>query len=883
MKGPSASALSLSALVMAGLILCLLGTEGWATGSPPQRSARRDGDSLRRDSTRRDSLVSADRTKDSAKWSGADTVLTWSTKNATDTVVTYASRDSITYRMREKEMRMFGAARIDYGRVKIDAERITIRWNESTIHAAGIADTSGTDSTKRVGTPVFHEGADTYTGEEMTYNFKTERGIITGGETSIDNGFYRGDRIKRMGEAAYFISDGQYTTCDNPDHKHYYFRASRMKIIPNDLIIAEPIVLYIEDIPLLAAPFVAIPSKSGRQSGILIPTFGELPSRGRFLKGGGYYWAASDYWDLALTGDWYSKGGYQVQAEANYAVRYVLTGNLTAAYGRQTFNIGNPFVPDDDPQQDYRFTLTHNHTLDPVSRLTANLNFQSTSYTSNHSNNINELLNQRIYSQASFSTSWASNRSLSANATRDQDLRQGTSVTVAPDVTFTQSQIFPFRGESSNELSWYELIGFNYTGQFRNQMETKFVTLNTERSKEDFDRQGLRHSVNLLASPKLGYVTISPSFSYEEKWYGHRLEREWDEKDSLVRYREARGFFMTRSFTMGVSASTKLYGTIAPNVAGILGLRHTMMPSISYRFNPDFTAPGWGNRLRYSDGAGTQVVYDPYGGFGEVPGEVFGGSGGPRSQSLGFGINNIIEMKLRPAAGDTSETPRKMQLLGFDVSTSYDFEKDSMKLAPVNLSFRTNIRDLLDISGSARFSPYVFDRDRMVVDYQGKSVRSPGEVNRWLLSEGHGLARMTDFGINLSTSLSSDLFRAAGNHDSSASEYSHVIPWNLGLYYSYSINQSDPDNVYRQSNLSVNLSFSPTPKWKVSARAFYDFIREELSAPEIDITRDLHCWEMAFTWVPIGEYRRFYFVIRLRAPQLKDLKLERQGSDREIP
>jgi len=58
----------------------------------------------------------------------------------------------------------------------------------------------------------------------------------------------------------------------------------------------------------------------------------------------------------------------------------------------------------------------------------------------------------------------------------------------------------------------------------------------------------------------------------------------------------------------------------------------------------------------------------------------------------------------------------------------------------------------------------------------------------------------------------------------------------------------------------------------------YDFVNKDFSAPRIVISRDLHCWVMNFTWNPIGLYRGYQLEIRVKAPQLQDLKLEK--SDR---
>ena len=71
-----------------------------------------------------------------------------------------------------------------------------------------------------------------------------------------------------------------------------------------------------------------------------------------------------------------------------------------------------------------------------------------------------------------------------------------------------------------------------------------------------------------------------------------------------------------------------------------------------------------------------------------------------------------------------------------------------------------------------------------------------------------------------------------------------------------------------------------TEKWRFTSSGSYDFVRKEFAAPSVNIYRDLHCWEMNFTWFPVGFYRGYRVEIRLKAPQLQDLKITKQGSAR---
>jgi hypothetical protein len=838
----------------------------------------------------------------------ADTTITAPAKDGVDTLISYQARDSVVYDLHNKRLHLYGAVKIDYGRTGFTAERVTIDWESSTMHGEGVPDTTAwrRDSVRAareqplVGTPVLRDGGDEYKGREMTYNYRSKQGLIIQGESGGQDNYYLGERIKRKGDDLYYVCNGSFTSCDDPTHKHYRFSSTEMKVIKDDAIVARPVIFSIEDIPLFWLPFAVVPAKNGRSSGILIPVFGNDASRGYNVRNGGYYFTLSDYWDLSLTGDWYSKGGYQVQSRARYALRYAFTGQITASYGRQNYNVGNVGAPDDEYRTDYRFAVQHNQQINPTSSVVVDASFMSDSYYANFSNNLNQLLSSEARSTATYNTRWeGTSRSLSVNAQRVQNLVTGAWQMTLPDVSFNLGQLYPFKRGSDINQPWYMQTGIDYRARgvaaFELRKRTVITGGDTSIVDDRFDRQAIEQNFSLISTPKLGYFTISPNFSFRERWYPHRTLRAFNPADSTVTPVDEFGFFPLHTFSVGVSASTKVYGTFAPGILGIEGLRHTVQPSLSYSFNPDFSKESWGYYQTYIGPGGREVRYDPYSGYGTTPGELSGGVGTGKSQSLGMSLSNIFEMKLRPAAGDTTFTPRKFQLFTLDATTNYNFAADSMRLSPVNLNIRTSIRNFLDLYGSATFSPYTYVQGHTATDASGQPVTIPGmEVNRYMLDDGTGLARLTSLSFNMGTNLSAELLTAGvgGEQDTSrridretmrrideGTAYTFSMPWTITLNYNYSMSRYDPSHETRSSSLRAGFTISPTPNWHVTANAYYDIVRKEIGSPQIVIGRDLHCWEMNFDWIPSGPYRRFDLVIRLKAPQLRDLKLEKHGSD----
>ncbi|HSD64242.1 MAG TPA: putative LPS assembly protein LptD, partial [Ignavibacteriaceae bacterium] len=455
---------------------------------------------------------------------------------------------------------------------------------------------------------------------------------------------------------------------------------------------------------------------------------------------------------------------------------------------------------------------------------------------------------------------------------RRQVLQTGTINEILPSITFTKSQSYPFKGKGIGEQKWYELFGYNYTGQFENDRDKTNDNL--------MIRGGFSHRISAGVSPKIGYFSIAPNVSYQEKWYNKRIVYQTGVSpvtgNDTTFINDERQINFVRTFNMGLTASTKFYGIFPVNSVGVNAVRHTVTPSISYNYNPDFTKPFWGYYDTYIGPNNKVIHYDKF------QREVFGGVPSGESQRLSFSLGNLFEMKTQPDPTDTTSKEKKIQLLNLSAAMSYNFAADSLKLSDLSLQYRTQIGDWFNFFGSSGFTPY---------DYRGTTQR----INKFLVNEGKGLLRLTNFSFSFSTSLSgeklksSEAEKTAAPEDKSQTDQDNVykgmypdkdpdftIPWNIALTYNYSLSKPIPSQKTYFSNLSGSFNFNLTPKWKFSFTGSYDFQRHEFAAPQIQISRDLHCWLMNFTWNPIGTYRGYRFEIRVKAPQLQDLKVTKQ-------
>ncbi len=809
----------------------------------------------------------------------ADTLAVRSDTTATagvDTVVVYSARDSIVYSMRTRFMNLYGEGQTNYQQMALKAERIDVNWDTATLIAAGVQDTVKADSV--VGKPIIRDAGEEYRGDTVAYHFRTRKGRITLGETEIEEGYYTGESIKKVDVNVLYVADGRYTTCDL-EHPHFYFTSPRMKLFVRDKVVVEPVYFYVADVPVFALPFGVFPSRGGRASGIIAPAFGEDGRTGSYLSHLGYYWAISDYVDFATAFDLTTRGGWANRSRFNYGLRYDFTGAFDGEYRRVI--IGESGDPDYRSTDAYDLSLRHNQVIDPSSRIDVNFRFSSGNF-GDYSRSIQDILAQNIFSAASYTKTWdRSNRSLAVSITRDQSLTNGDVREVLPSLSFSQSQIFPFRPRTRSrgynaggevDRPWIEMLGMNYGASFLNQ-RTKISTPLDSLYRNGFyapvtefrkgTSQSLTQNLGFSISPKVGFVTVTPALSFSDSraWQTDRVPFR-DATDSTLGIRDDYRQNIRGNVSTGVSASTRFYGLAQPGVLGVQALRHTVNPTLGLTYH--------------------KQVY---------------GQNMAKYQMLGsFSVANNFEMKYNPA--DTGEA-RKVQLLNLGLGVSYDFARDSLRFSEVGINLRTDIGPLLSISGGASYNLYQFD----------PVART--RVNRFLLSEEGRFGDLTSVSLSLSTSFRGEKKKpenanrdlpqdvldeqkkvegpppAAPPRPSYQTIYDREdadfsIPWNITLSYTFSQSRQNPQFTFRTSSANASLSFNLTDQWQVGTSGSYDFVNKEHFVPSVDVTRDLHCWTMKFAWYPMGVREGYRLELRVKAPQLQDIKVTKQNSQRGI-
>ena len=855
-------------------------------------------DSLHRDSLALDSLgmdsLAADTTKK---------------KEPLDAPVIYEASDSIVF-TKEGYAHLYGEGKVNYQNIELTSAVITMNMDSSTVYATGVTDTAGVET----GSPIFKDGETPYESKIMRYNFKTKKGFINSIVTQQGEGYVTSEEGKKGANDEIYMRHGKYTTCDNHEHPHFYLRLSMAKVRPKKNVVFGPAQLVVEDVPLpIAVPFGFFPFNSSYSSRFIMPTYGDEMNRGFYLRDGGYYFAISDQMDLKVLGEIFTKGSWGLSAASNYNKRYKFSGSFNASY--LVTKTGEKNMPDYSVSKDFRIQWSHRQDAkaNPNSSFSASVNFATSSY---DRSSLSSLYNPQQYSQNTKASSVSYSRNfpeiglnISGAFNITQNTRNSSLSMTLPDVNISLNRIYPFkRKKAAGDERWYEKISLQYTGSITNSISTKdnllFKTPLTQWEN------GMQHKIPVSATFNLfKYINIVPSFNYTERWYLRKVKQSYDASPTSrdhVKRDTINGFNRLYDYNLSLQMNTKLYGMYKPLFmkSKELQIRHVFTPTVSYTYTPDFGKSRYGYYDTYTytdeDGEVRTVEYSPY------EGAVYGYPGKNMSQNISFSIDNNIEMKMK---SDKDTTGYKKISLIDQLGASLSYDVANKKWSDLSMNLRLKFPNNYTFNMNASFATYAYQFDE-----NGNVV--VGDRTEW--SYGR-FGRFQGYSGSFSYTLNNDTFKKLfgkkdenedknkkkkedsedeeedteesenqnNNSNMRKTEKASVdsdgylafkFPWSISLSYSYSIREDRTKNInikkmrYPYSlthSLNVSGNFKIGSRWNMTYSTGYDFTSKEMSMTTLNITRDLHCFNMSCGLV-FGPFTSYNFSIRANSSMLTD-------------
>ncbi len=786
----------------------------------------------------------------------------------------------------------YGDVKVTYQNMELTAAYMEYDMNTGEVFAQGVQDP---ETGEWSGRPVMRQGKDRYEMEKVRYNFNSQKARITNMTTTDDEGILHGRNIKMMPDRSINITNGQYTVCD-AEEPHYYLSLSSAKVItkPSQKTVFGPAHPVIEGVHIpVALPFGFIPKKPQRATGMLMPSFGEEEARGFYARDAGMYFVFGDYLDLSLTGDVYTLGSWALDLNSRYRVNYKFNGNFSATYSNdQKGERGSS-----DFFQSRNFGLRWSHTQDakahPGQSFSASVNFSSPSNSKYNSRSVNEAIQNQVSSSISFSRNWNGKINLSINALHSQNSRDSSYAFTLPNVTFSVSTFYPFKQKNRvGKEKAYERISFGYSTSLQNKINFKASEFGEEGFLNRF-QNGMTHNfaIGLPSFTLLKYLNFNPSVSYGQNWFFKKTEYVYNPETDNVDRIEGNQFStlgITQTYSGGISMSTRLYGMFNfGKYHRIQAIRHVVSPSVSMSVSPDLGKAFNGYRtLHYTDKDGEEKDYE----YNIYSGQMYSPPGRGRGASASFSIANNLEAKVRDFSDTTGTGSKIVKLLDqLNFNGSYNFLADSLNLSNIGMSMSTSIFGKLSISANANFDPYA-------IDETGQRINK----FNFMVDPAHPLRLMnasasTSYSLSGKGTMNGDDGRGSGAADYYKRIYYHPVtgeyipggwlyytnpnsPWSLNFSYSFSYSktyaytndQLTVKNKYMQT-LSVSGNLKLTPKLSLTGSSGFDLMALKITTTQFSANYDLHCFNIAVSWVPTGQWKSYSFRIAANSSTLSDL------------
>ncbi len=850
----------------------------------------------------------------------------------------------------------YGGATVTYQDMKLTADYLEYDMLSNTVFARGRKDPVTGEMT---GLPEMTQGSQTYKMDELRYNFASQKARVTNMVTKESDGLLQGKKIKMLPDKSINMRDGIYTVCDL-EEPHYYLKLSMAKVItkPSQKTVFGPAWPVVAGVTVpIGLPFGFVPKKPSRATGLLMPTFGEEQARGFFMKDAGMYFVFGDYFDLSLTGDYYTMGSWAVNVNSRYKVNYKFNGTLSFNYSNdQTGEKGSS-----DFVQSKNLGLRWSHSQDskahPGTTFSASVNFSSPSNNRFNAKSVQEAQQNQMGSSISYSHNWNGKFSLSVNAMHNQNTRDSSYSFTLPNITFNVTRFYPFKQKQRvGKEKFYEKISFGYSTSFQNRLNFKlrdmqdyvldadgnYVTKTNKqgtvyRVKEFGDSLGVKamdrmtngmshnFQIGLPNFTLLKYINVTPSVSYGMNWMFSKgqqyLEQEVDENGAplMVTDKEGNdviaqkvitdpgrafnGFGMTHTYSGSMSMSTRIYGMFNfGKHRKIQAIRHVITPSVSVNLSPEkgTSFNGWRTLDAYYDKRGNYHAESQYNIY-SLPGHhnTVSPPGRGKSATMSISIGNNLEAKVRDMKDTTGTGSKKVKLLDqLSINTSYNFLADSMRMNNVGISASTNLFGKVNLSGNLNFDPYAInERGQRINKFNVVATGVPLRLTNASLS--------ASYSINGKGTIDGNDGRraggASGGGNTDANSYQRIYyhpltgeyipggyvyymnpnsPWSLNFSYSfnyaksYTYQASTKELVTNRrftQTLQISGNVKLTPRLSIQASSGFDFMAMKFTSTQFSASYDLHCFNIAVSWVPMGMYKSYSFRIAANAAALADL------------
>lgn len=831
-------------------------------------------------------------------------------KNQLDANVTRKAKGYDALNQKKKEVTLYDKAELYYNDIELKAGIIILNYEKNEVYAGRIKDSTG-QYTQR---PYFKQGSNVIEPDSIRFNFKTKKALIWNSRTEQAGLNIKSEVAKRENDSVYYMRNARLTTSKNIDDPEYYILVRKIKFVPKQKVVLGLSNLVIADVPTpLGIPFGYFPMTEKSTSGFIMPTPGQSNAQGYFLQNGGYYFALSENYDLAVLGDYYTNGSYGLRAESSYAKRYKFRGNVNFRFENNIQS--EKGFPDYVKSRQYNIQWSHSQDskASPNSRFNASVNLGSSQYFRNsvNINNIGAGLNNTLNSSISYNTTLPTlpKINIAVTANHSQNTNTGQVNMTLPTLTANVDRIYPFASENESKKGFIKNINLQYNLSGINRITTQ-DSLFLKSEMFDDAIVGMQHRIPINTNFKIfNYLNVGIGANFNETWTLNTVNKQYSASKNEVITTNLNGFDSFRTYDFNANLGTTIYGTFNfKKGKKIKAIRHIIAPSIGYSYTPNFD--------KYFDTYALDATGNTMREYSRFEGGVFSGPSNNMAQMLTIGVTNNFEAKVKDK-DSKEDTYKKIKLLNaLNFNTSYNINADSLAWSPMRISTGTQLfKQKMTVNLAATVDPYA-------IDNAGK------RLNTFNINNGGSLFRMTSANLTMNYAFSSkdfdgskpkednkndktsrqtqqnggrtdDLFGRAtdlSNNNQSLFEdeekdtqqtakdwYNTKLPWDLNMAYSMTYGNMNRQSEITSHSIMFSGNLELAPRWKVGISSGYDMKQQGFTFTQFRFERDLESWRMSFNWVPEGNNAFWGFFIGIKSSVLSDIKWDkRQLPDRRF-
>lgn len=447
---------------------------------------------------------------------------------------------------------------------------------------------------------------DRLTADEAEFDLNSRKGWLKDGFVYIDDAhlYFSGARIEKHEGDTYSFRDATVTSCDKPEDA-WSFDLDKGEITIEGYAWLEGATFNVADVPVAYSPYLILPAKTKRQSGLLMPSFG-TSSRNGFFYNQPIYWAIDEESDATFYENYMNLRGL------NQGIEYRHTPNANTK-GLWRFDwLNDKKVAKTEEQADDQFQndgltrpnrnrfwfrgMYNGYVFDPQWKLRMNVDYASDQdYLREFKNDLTGFEKTDDLFEREFGRDIDDSDSLTRTSTL-LATRSWNRVGLATRIEYTQDFRF-MNGNGGDEddptlQRLPELYGFVWKDRLFKDIPVEFMLDSSAgyyyRAKGD---SGSRIDMTpaLSAPLELGPISIIPSVAFRETLYMEGTYEDNPEADSfearhLPTYEVTAFTEMARVFQLD---NDKLVPS-AENVgnSGWTAIRHAIQPRIDYTLTP---------------------------------------------------------------------------------------------------------------------------------------------------------------------------------------------------------------------------------------------------------------------------------------------------------